>query len=245
LPDSRSVADMDTLISAPCSMVACRLRSRADLELEVIALRHQLAVLRRQRRTRPWLTSADRMFWVFLYRRWPRCLDALVLVKPATVVAWHRQGFRLFWHWRSQPGRPRVDREVRDLIRQMSTTNLCGGRVHRRIEGWLNSWEIPEALTPPDWLAERNGFELPVPVSDRLGQATSSAGLISPLHGQRSDAGQREQLVLLSTERELGRTPSTSPAPMRFVPRHQTTPRPSPSECVWPSCPARRNRSAS
>ena len=123
---------MHTFISALCTMVACRLRSRADLELELIALRHQLAVLRRQRRGRPWLTAADRMLWVFLYRLWPRCLDAIVLVRPATVVGWHRRGFRLFWHWRSQPGRPRADREVRDLIRQMSTANPLWGapRIH-------------------------------------------------------------------------------------------------------------------
>ncbi len=132
LPRRRSVAGMHTLISALSTMIACRLRSRADLELEIIALRHQLAVLRRQGRRQPWLTSADRMLWVFLYRLWPRCLDAIVLVKPATVVGWHRQGFRLFWGWRSQAGRPRADREVRDLIRQMSAANPLRGapRIH-------------------------------------------------------------------------------------------------------------------
>jgi hypothetical protein len=62
-------------------------------------------------------------------RLWPRCLDTMVLVKPATVVQWHRQGFRLFWRWRSRSGRPSVDREVRDLIRQMSIANPLWGVV--------------------------------------------------------------------------------------------------------------------
>jgi transposase InsO family protein len=109
-----------------------RLQTRAELELEVIALRHQLAVLRRQRPGRSWLHSVDRLLWVWLYRLWPHCLDVLVLVRPATVVQWHRQGFRLYWRWRSRSGRPSVDREVRELIRQMSSANALWGapRIH-------------------------------------------------------------------------------------------------------------------
>jgi hypothetical protein len=70
--------------------------------------------------------------WVRLYRLWPHCLDVLVLVRPATVVQWHRLGFCLYWHWRSRPGRPLVDREVRALIRQMSNANPLWGapRIH-------------------------------------------------------------------------------------------------------------------
>jgi transposase InsO family protein len=72
------------------------------------------------------------LLWVLLYRLWPRCLEVMVLVKPTTVVQWHRQGFRLFWRWRSRSGRPSVEREVRDLIRQMSrATPLWGApRIH-------------------------------------------------------------------------------------------------------------------
>jgi transposase InsO family protein len=119
-------------ISALFSWLACRLRSRAELELEVIALRHQLAVLRRQHPGRPRLFSIDRLLWVWLYRVWPRCLDVMVLVKLVTVVQWHRQGFRLYWRWRSRPGRPTVNREVRSLIRQMSRANPLWGapRIH-------------------------------------------------------------------------------------------------------------------
>jgi len=102
------------------------------LELEVIALRHQLAVLSRQHPGRTHLLPIDRLLWVWLYRLWPRCLDVIVLVKPATVLQWHRQGFRLYWRWRSRSGRASVDREVRDLIRQMNTANPLWGapRIH-------------------------------------------------------------------------------------------------------------------
>jgi hypothetical protein len=74
--------------------------SRAELEPELIALHHQESVLNRQRRSRLRLYSVDRMLWVWLYRVWPRCLQTMVLVKPATVLQWHRQGFRLYWRWR-------------------------------------------------------------------------------------------------------------------------------------------------
>jgi transposase InsO family protein len=114
------------------SRLVCRFRSRAVVELENLALRHQLHVLRRQRPGRLRLFTLDRLFWVWLYRIWPRCLEAMVLVKPATVIQWHRQGFRLFWRWRSRSGRPSVDREIRDLILQMSSANPLWGapRIH-------------------------------------------------------------------------------------------------------------------
>jgi hypothetical protein len=63
------------------------------LELEILALRHQLTVLNRQRSSRPRLSSIDRLLWIWLYRLWPRCLSAMVLVKPATIIQWHRNGF--------------------------------------------------------------------------------------------------------------------------------------------------------
>src|ERR1700733_9504232 len=112
--------------------IARRFRSRAVVELENFALRHQLHVLRRQRPGRPRLFTIDRLLWVWFYRLWPRCLDTMVLVKPATVAQWHRQGFRLFWRWRSRPGRPSLDREIRKLIREMSSANPIWGapRIH-------------------------------------------------------------------------------------------------------------------
>ena len=124
---------MVTILSALVSIFAFRFRSRAALELKLIALQHQLAVLRRQRPGRPQLSSLDRLLWVLLYRIWPRVIDAMVLVKPSTVVQWHRRGFRLFWRWRSRRlGRPRISPEIRDLIRRMSRANPLWGapRIH-------------------------------------------------------------------------------------------------------------------
>jgi hypothetical protein len=86
---------MVAILSAVVSIFAFRFRSRASLELKLIALQHQLAVLRRQRPGRPQLSSLDRLLWVWLYRIWPQVLDATVLVKPATVVQWHCKGFQL------------------------------------------------------------------------------------------------------------------------------------------------------
>jgi transposase InsO family protein len=128
----RSVASMRTLERSIVSRLVCRFRSRAVVELENLALRHQLHVLRRQRPDRPRLFAIDRLLSVLLYRLWPRCLEAMVLVKPATVIQWQLQGFRLFWRWRSRSGRPSVDREIRDLIRQMSSANPLWGapRIH-------------------------------------------------------------------------------------------------------------------
>ena len=125
------------LVRSIVSVLARRFRSRAVLELENLALR-QLHVLRRQRPGRPRLIAIDRLLWVWLYRLWPRCLAAMVLVKPATVVQWHRQGFRLFWRWRSRSGRPSIDHEVRDLIRQMNAANPLWGAPRIR-------WRAAEA----------------------------------------------------------------------------------------------------
>ena len=107
---------MLTLLSAVGSLLSFRVRSRASLELELVALRHQVTVLRRQRPGQPWLFAADRLLWVRLYRIWPKVFDAMVLVKPTTVIDWHK-GFRLYWRRRSRhPGQPGMNREVRELI---------------------------------------------------------------------------------------------------------------------------------
>jgi putative transposase len=124
---------MIALLSAVGSLLSFRVRSRASLELELVALRHQVAILRRQRPGQPRLFSTDRLLWVWLYRIWPQILNTMVLVKPATVVQWHRKGFRLYWRRRSRPlGWPRMGREIRDLIRKMSLANPLWGasRIH-------------------------------------------------------------------------------------------------------------------
>jgi putative transposase len=119
---------MVTILFALVSILVLRVRSRDALELKLVALQHQLAVLRRQRPGRPQLSSMDRLLWVLLYRIWPQVIDAMVLVKPVTVVAWHRNGLRFYWRRRSRhPGRPRISPEIRDLIRRMSNANPLWG----------------------------------------------------------------------------------------------------------------------
>jgi len=110
------------------------LRTRAALQIEVLALRHQLNVLQRSVK-RPKLTTADRFLWARLSRYWTGWRSALVIVKSETVIDWHRKGFRLLWTWkvrRGQPGRPPVSQETRKLIRQMSRDNPLWGapRIH-------------------------------------------------------------------------------------------------------------------
>ena len=130
-----TVVGMITILSALVSLLSFRVRSRASLELELVALRHQVTILRWQRHGQLRLFSTDRLLWVWLYRIWPQVRNAMVLVKPATVVQWHRKGFRLYWRWRSRRlGRPRMSAEIRGLIRHMSLANPLwgGGAPHPR-----------------------------------------------------------------------------------------------------------------
>jgi putative transposase len=93
-------------------------KSRAALHVENLALRHQLGVLHRSVK-RPKLTPPDRLLWAWLCQLWNNWRTALVIVKPDTVIAWHRRSFRLFWTWKSrrgQPGRPAVPNDIRGLI---------------------------------------------------------------------------------------------------------------------------------
>ena len=104
------------------------LRKRAALQLEILALRHQLAVYQR-RRPRVHTKITDRLLWAWLSRRWAGWREVLVFVQPSTVVAWQRRRFRDHWARlsRSAPGRPAIDKSVRDLIRQMSGANPSWG----------------------------------------------------------------------------------------------------------------------
>ncbi len=120
-------------------------KDRADLAAENLALRHQLSCLRHPK-TRPKLQPLDRFFWALLNRFWPRWRELLVIVKPATVILWHRMGFRLFWRWRSRHrggGRPKVSAEIRELIVEMATTNVGWGAP--RIHGELSKLGIDVA----------------------------------------------------------------------------------------------------
>ena len=117
-------------------MVVDLFRSRKSLEAEVVALRHQLNVLlRRSGHKRPALSRFDRLVFVGLYRFVPSVLDAVTIVRPETIMRWHRAGFRAFWHWKSRAkraGRPQAPIEVRQLIRDMSLANPLWGapRTH-------------------------------------------------------------------------------------------------------------------
>jgi hypothetical protein len=110
------------------------------LHLELIALRHQLAVVHRSRRPRLRFTAADRILWAWLSHVWGGWRSAVHIVKPETVIAWHRRGFRLFWTWKSRhrTGRPALPPDVRALIRDMSTANPLW--VPPRIHGELLRW---------------------------------------------------------------------------------------------------------
>jgi putative transposase len=95
-------------------------RSRTALLVEILALRHQMGVLRRSANKRRKLTVVDRVFWAWLSGVWADWRSALIIVKPETVIGWHRKGLRLFWTWKvrhERTGRPTVSREIRDLIR--------------------------------------------------------------------------------------------------------------------------------
>jgi putative transposase len=109
-------------------------RPRADLVIENLALRQQLSVLRRDSK-RPRLRHLDRAFWLLLSRIWSGFADVLVIVKPDTIVRWHRRGFRLFWRWKSRPRKPRkgqVTPEIKKLIRRMAESNVGWGapKIH-------------------------------------------------------------------------------------------------------------------
>src|ERR1700761_1334147 len=114
--------------------LASPFKSRLRLEAENAALRHQLMVLRRRLHGRVRLTNHDRWFLIQLYRWFPSILQVLAIIKPETLVRWHRAGFRHYWRWKSRRrgGRPRIDTELRVLIRRISVENPLWGapRIH-------------------------------------------------------------------------------------------------------------------
>jgi transposase InsO family protein len=118
---------LHALIAYLCAFV----RTRHDLGLEILALRQQVIVLKRKR-PRPRLNDSDRFFWLALRRLWRRWNEALILVKPATVVGWHRAGFRLFWRLRSRGGGRRIENEVFEIVRRIARENPSWGapRIH-------------------------------------------------------------------------------------------------------------------
>src|SRR4030081_2071715 len=133
-------------------------RSRAAIEAEILTLRQQIIVLRRTAAKKQTFGAIDRLVFVGLYRHFPRVLDALALVRPGTVIKWHRAGFRLYWRWKSRPrgGRPRGPLEIRPVIQKMSIANPLGGAP--RIHGELPKLDIAIGQTSvAKYMAKRRG----------------------------------------------------------------------------------------
>src|SRR5712664_173147 len=116
------------------AVLASPFKSKTRLEAENPALRHQLIVLRRKVKGRAHLTNNDRWFFILMYRWFPSILEVLVIIRPETLVHWHRAGFRRYWRWKSRSpgGRPQIETDLRALIRRMSVENPLWGapRIH-------------------------------------------------------------------------------------------------------------------
>jgi putative transposase len=132
-------ASMTAILMGLLVALRATVRSRLELQAEVLALRHQLAVLQRQAPHRPRLRPVDRLLWVWLSRVWPGWRRAVQIVTPDTVVRWHRRAFALAWRWQSRPrrpGRPPVGGDLRALIRQIHAANPLWGapRIHGELQ---------------------------------------------------------------------------------------------------------------
>jgi hypothetical protein len=116
---------MTDLLKLILGLLASLFRSRVKLEVENLILRQQINVLRRRMPKRPDLNNTDRILFVWLYRWFPCVLGAVAIVRPETIIRWHRAGFRAYWRWRSRNhvGRPKVSTELRTLIDEMSRAN--------------------------------------------------------------------------------------------------------------------------
>src|SRR5258706_14602664 len=113
------------LLCFALAILASPFKSKLRLEAENAVLRHQLIVLRRRLRGRVRLTNHDRWFFIQLYRWSPSILKVLTIIRPETLVRWHRAGFRYYWRWKSRPqgGRPQIDTALHVLMRRMTVEN--------------------------------------------------------------------------------------------------------------------------
>jgi putative transposase len=150
---------MKTIVVPLLATLMDLLRSRASLQLEVLALRQQLSLVAERDRKRLSFHKSEHIFWVLLYRLWPACLQTLKIFKPDTLVRWHRKGFRLYWTWKSRPrqgGRPAIDPDVRKLIRTMSRNNIGWGapRIHGELK--MLGIQISESTVAKYMIRHRN-----------------------------------------------------------------------------------------
>jgi transposase InsO family protein len=120
---------MIALIRLLLALLLAPFLAKLALEAENATLRHQIIVLRRKLRGRVRLSNRDRLFFVWLYRLFPSITRAMLIIRPDTLVRWHRAGFRRYWRWKSRGrvGRPRIDRDLRTVIRRMSVENVLWG----------------------------------------------------------------------------------------------------------------------
>ena len=149
---------MVALLCFVLAVLVSPFKAKSRLEAENAVLRHQLSVLRRKVRGRVPLTNNDRWFFVRLYRWFPSIVQVLTVVRPETLVHWHRAGFRRYWRWksRSRGGRPQVETELRVLIRRMSVENPLWGAP--RIHGELLKLGFQVAQsTVAKYMAKRRG----------------------------------------------------------------------------------------
>ena len=153
-------------------------RSRASLQAEILTLRNQLNVLRRKSPQRLTFTSIDRLVFAGLYRLAPGVLDALKIVRPETVIRWHRAGFRAYWRWKSRPrsGRPKTRPEIRQLIREISLANPLWGAP--RIHGELLKLGIDVGKPPLQSIRRGEG--------DRRPKGGRRSFIITPTASRRS-----------------------------------------------------------
>jgi hypothetical protein len=163
--------EMLNVLSTLLAALGSILRSRAALELENLALRHQIGVLRRLAKRRAKLTPLDRLFWAWLSHIWGDWRSALTIVQPETVIAWHRRSFGLFSAWkirRGQPGRPTLAYEVRELVRRMCRENPTWGTVVPASPRITQFWSKVRTL----WQSKEKGrlcrSRRPLQAKDRL-----------------------------------------------------------------------------
>jgi hypothetical protein len=163
-------------------VVRSRLKSRARLEAENLVLRQQVIVLSRKSQSRVRLRNFDRLIFVSLYRCFPAILNAITVIKPETVICWHRRGFRAYWRWKSRRhgGRPKIDREIRDLIRRMRKENPLWGAPRIHGELLMLGIEVAQSTPVEASMPMRQGSSSPMTRSScsRRTRRTSTAPLI-------------------------------------------------------------------
>src|SRR6202047_3470753 len=129
------------------AVLASPFKSKLRLQAENAVLRHQLNVLRRRLHGRVRLTNNDRWFFIQLYRWFPSILQVLTIIRPETLVRWHRAGFRCYWRWKSRPlgGRPQIETKLRALIRRMSVETPLWGAPRIRGELLKRGFEVAQS----------------------------------------------------------------------------------------------------